>query len=143
VNTTSTYIIANEDEWSAFADTLLKQYPHVRIFLLFGDLGAGKTTFVKSICKALHVRDTVQSPTFSIVNEYCTEAGNRIVHMDLYRIQTAAELYELGLEDYLYSGDYCFIEWPELLPASFVEKNISVYIEHGVNNTRTVKLILK
>jgi len=99
-----------------------------RIFLFYGEMGAGKTTFIKSLCEVLGVDDNVSSPTFSIVNEYVLPDHN-VYHFDFYRIKKEAEALDLGYEDYLYSGDYCFIEWPEkiagLLPATYVEVRLT------------------
>lgn len=98
------------------------------IFSFNGKMGAGKTTFIKSICENLGVKETVNSPTFSIVNEYETNDGRIIYHFDCYRINNIQEALELGAEEYLYSGNICFIEWAEniasLLPDSVVEINI-------------------
>lgn len=142
MNQTQYHQICNESDWFRFGEEILKQFPACRIYLLFGELGSGKTTLVKALCRLLGVTDIVQSPTFSIVNEYRTETGERVVHMDLYRAKSFAELHDIGIEEYLYSGDYCFIEWPELLKEHITEKHISVYIEHADNNTRTVKLFI-
>lgn len=99
-----------------------------RVFLFHGDMGAGKTTLIKAICEKLKVEDFVSSPTFSIVNEYCTANGS-VFHFDFYRIKTESEAFDLGYEDYVYSGNYCFIEWPEkilnLLPPNFVRVRIT------------------
>jgi len=95
-----------------------------RVFLFYGEMGAGKTTLIKSVCKVLGVLDPVSSPTFSIVNEYLSDSES-VYHFDFYRIKNETEAYDLGYEDYLYSGNYCFIEWPEkianLLPERFVK----------------------
>lgn len=86
-----------------------------KIFLFYGDLGAGKTTFIKSLCAALGVKEPVTSPTFSIVNEYVAGA-NKIFHFDFYRLKNQNEALDMGYEEYFYSGAYCFIEWPEKIP---------------------------
>lgn len=92
-------------------------------------MGAGKTTFIKAICQVMKVTDTVQSPTFSIINEYRTETGAPVFHFDFYRIKKIEEVYDIGYEDYIYSGNYCFLEWPELieplLPKDAVRVRIS------------------
>lgn len=98
-----------------------------RIFLFYGDMGAGKTTFIKELCAQLGVQDVVSSPTFSIVNEYTT-GKLTLYHFDFYRLKQETEALDLGYEDYFYSGNYCFIEWPEkipnLLPAGYLKINI-------------------
>ena len=95
-----------------------------RIFAFYGEMGAGKTTFIKAVCKILKVEDNVSSPTFSIVNEYLSQEGEKIFHFDFYRIKNENEAYDMGCEEYFYSGNHCFIEWPEkihnLLPSKLV-----------------------
>lgn len=120
-----------------FVVTLIQSnFPKAKVFLLKGDLGAGKTTFVKAFADALSCKDTVQSPTYSIVNEYQSTSGNSIYHFDLYRIKNAAELFDVGFEDYLYSNQYCFIEWFEisipLLPEDCVRIRITLKGESRV-----------
>ncbi len=86
-----------------------------KIFVFHGDMGAGKTTFIKSLCEALGVKEAVTSPTFSIVNEYRSE-NVKIYHFDFYRLKNQTEALDMGAEEYFYSGNYCFIEWPEKIP---------------------------
>ncbi len=107
------YPVAGERVLEKVARDILQHYAEEKIFLFYGELGAGKTTFIKHFCRLLGVTDTVQSPTFSIVNEYRTGEEDLVYHMDLYRMESAGEIQDLGLEEYLYSGRYCFIEWPE------------------------------
>lgn len=99
------------------------------VFAFHGDMGAGKTTFIKAICEELGVEDVINSPTFAIVNEYRSASSELIYHFDFYRIQKVEEAYDFGYEDYLYSGALCFIEWPEkideLLPGNTVHVNIT------------------
>ena len=109
------------------------------VFAFRGNMGAGKTTFIKAICEELGVEDVVNSPTFAIVNEYRSdETGELIYHFDFYRINKLSEAEDIGTEDYFYSGALCFIEWPEkieeLLPGDVVEVNIS----ENPDGTRTV-----
>lgn len=103
-----------------------------KIFVFEGDMGAGKTTFIKSIAKALGVGDLVSSPTFSIVNEY-DAAGQPVYHFDFYRINDLREAYDIGYEEYFYSGNICLIEWPQkitpLLPGSYIKIEISIVSE--------------
>jgi tRNA threonylcarbamoyladenosine biosynthesis protein TsaE len=100
-----------------------------KIFLFYGDMGAGKTTLIKSLCECLGVQETVTSPTFSIVNEYEGEK-TRVFHFDFYRLKNQNEALDMGYEEYFYSGNYCFIEWPEkiadLLPPHYIRINIQV-----------------
>ncbi|MFD0751029.1 tRNA (adenosine(37)-N6)-threonylcarbamoyltransferase complex ATPase subunit type 1 TsaE [Mucilaginibacter calamicampi] len=111
------------------AQQLLSYAGDTRIFLFHGDMGAGKTTLIKSVCAELGVAASVSSPTFAIVNEY-ERAKDRIYHFDFYRLKNQTEALDMGCEEYFYSGDYCFIEWPEkipdMLPAHYINITISV-----------------
>ena len=110
------------------AKNLLENFPDERIFAFYGKMGAGKTTFIKSICAFMGTTDPITSPTFSLVNEYNTLKGI-VYHFDFYRLKDQEEAFDIGLEEYLYSRNYCFMEWPEkidsLLPESFVSVEIS------------------
>lgn len=101
-----------------------------KVILFYGEMGAGKTTTIKAICKALGVEEEVSSPTFSLVNEYVTNKGETVFHFDMYRIDSEDEVYDMGYEEYFYSGNICLVEWPEkipnLLPEKYGEVNISV-----------------
>jgi tRNA threonylcarbamoyladenosine biosynthesis protein TsaE len=112
------------------AKQLLEQFPGQRVFAFYGKMGAGKTSFIQAICRVLDTPDNVTSPTFAIINEYATTDGHVVFHFDFYRIKDLEEAYDLGYEDYFYSGSYCLIEWPEkiesLLPQSFVRVDIEV-----------------
>jgi tRNA threonylcarbamoyladenosine biosynthesis protein TsaE len=107
---------------------MLDENPSGRVFAFYGQMGAGKTTFIKAICSELGVSDIVQSPTFSIINEYKTKAGELVFHFDFYRIRSIIEVFDIGYEDYLYSGNYCFIEWPELVESLLPENTVRIYI---------------
>ncbi len=112
------------------AEELISAFPQQRVFAFYGKMGAGKTTFIQSVCRVLGTNDNVTSPTFALINEYKTSDLSSIFHFDFYRIKNIEEAFDLGYEDYLYSGQYCFIEWPEkiepLLPEHVVEVNIEV-----------------
>ncbi|MEW6469760.1 MAG: tRNA (adenosine(37)-N6)-threonylcarbamoyltransferase complex ATPase subunit type 1 TsaE [Bacteroidota bacterium] len=112
------------------ARQLLGEHKGKRVFALYGAMGAGKTTFIKALCRELGVTDDASSPTFALVNEYHTAQGDKIFHFDLYRIKNLAEALDFGADEYLYSGYYCFIEWPEkieeLLPPGTVRLRIDV-----------------
>ena len=109
-----TYTSAGLDELDKVAGQILDKYPKKRLFAISGPMGAGKTTFIQALCRKLKVKDTVTSPTFSIVNEYLTKAGEPVYHFDLYRLRKPEEMLDIGYEDYFYSGKYCFIEWPQV-----------------------------
>ena len=99
------------------------------VFAFYGKMGAGKTTFIKAVCEQMGVEDTVTSPTFAIVNEYETANGRPIYHFDFYRIKKVSEAYDMGCEEYFYSGHPCFIEWPELIEEVLPEETVNVTIE--------------
>ena len=110
------------------ARKLLGEFPDDRFFAFFGKMGVGKTTLIKEICAELGVNDNVCSPTFAIVNEYTDGAGEPVYHFDFYRMKSVAEAYDIGYEEYFYSGCYCFTEWTEkveeLLPERYVRVDI-------------------
>lgn len=99
-----------------------------RVILFSGEMGAGKTTFIQALCRALGVSQVVNSPTFALVNEYFTGSGESVFHFDLYRINKQEELLDIGYEDYFYSGSLCLVEWPEKAPDLMPEKALWVNI---------------
>ncbi len=100
------------------------------IFAFYGKMGAGKTTFIKAICQELGVEDVITSPTFAIVNEYRSASTSELIyHFDFYRIKKIEEVYDMGYEDYFYSGALCFIEWPELIEELLPDDAVKVKIE--------------
>ena len=110
------------------------------VFAFYGKMGAGKTTFIKAVCEALGVTEVVNSPTFSIVNEYRSETpGELIYHFDFYRIKKIDEVYDMGYEDYFYSGAVCFIEWPELIEELLPGEAVKVEIAEQEDGSRIVK----
>lgn len=111
------------------------------VFAFHGEMGAGKTTFIKAICENLGVKDVINSPTFAIINEYLSGTGDLIYHFDFYRIKDEREAYDFGYEDYFYSGNLCFIEWPELVESLLPPDTINVYIKETETGTRTVEII--
>lgn len=110
------------------------------VFAFVGGMGAGKTTFIKAICQNLGVEDVINSPTFSIVNEYRSESGELIYHFDFYRINKIEEVYDFGYEDYFYSGSLCFIEWPELIEPILPKDTVTVNITVNNDGSRNVKI---
>ena len=110
------------------------------VFAFYGGMGAGKTTFIKAVCEELGVEDVVTSPTFAIVNEYRSEtSGELIYHFDFYRIKKLEEVYDMGYEDYFYSGATCFIEWPELVEELLPEDAVKVSVAETEDGCRSVK----
>ncbi len=124
------------------AEELLAATAGKKVFTFQGDMGAGKTTFIHALCDALRVKDVVSSPTFSIINEYETEQGNTVYHMDLYRIKSEQEALNAGVEDCLYSGNTCFVEWPEKAPGIFPDDTLQVSIISTGTNTRKLSINL-
>ena len=111
------------------------------VFAFYGKMGAGKTTFIKAICEELGVTDVINSPTFAIANEYRSdETGELIYHFDFYLIKKLDEVYDMGYEDYFYSGALCFIEWPELIEEVLPGDAVKVIIEEVEDGTRSVRL---
>lgn len=111
------------------------------VFALYGKMGAGKTTFVKALCQELGVEDVVTSPTFAVINEYRSDiAGELIYHFDFYRIKKLEEVYDMGYEDYFYSGALCFIEWPELVEELLPGNTIKVTIEELEDGSRKLTM---
>ena len=111
------------------------------VFAFYGKMGAGKTTFIKALCKLLGVEDEVNSPTFAIINEYRSETTAELIyHFDFYRIKKLEEVYDLGYEDYFYSGALCFIEWPELVEELLPLDAKKVTINENSDGSRTITL---
>lgn len=110
------------------------------VFALYGKMGAGKTTFIKAVCEELGVEDVITSPTFAIVNEYTisNHKAQSIYHFDFYRIKKLEEVYDMGFEDYFYSGSLCFIEWPELIEEVLPEDAVRVTITENPDGSRTI-----
>ncbi|WP_373522726.1 tRNA (adenosine(37)-N6)-threonylcarbamoyltransferase complex ATPase subunit type 1 TsaE [Aquiflexum sp.] len=111
-----------------------------KIWIFKGDLGAGKTTMIKSIAKVVGIEDRVSSPTFSLVNEYWNDKGNVFYHFDFYRLEDPAEAMEIGVEEYFYSGNHCFIEWAEKIPGYLPLDFILIEIEVQENDNRKITL---
>ena len=120
------------------ADAMVKLAGDIKIWIFFGEMGSGKTTLIKCLCSYLGVLDTMSSPTFSIVNEYLAANNQRIFHFDFYRIKNEEEAYDIGTEEYFYSGSYCFIEWPEKIPSLIPHPHIHVSITSESQTSRTI-----
>ena len=110
-----------------------------KVFAFYGKMGAGKTTFIKAICEELGVNDVITSPTFAIVNEYTADNDTPIYHFDFYRIKKLEEVYDMGYEDYFYSGNLCLLEWPELIEDILPEDVTKVTITEQEDGTRLVE----
>lgn len=108
------------------------------VYAFYGEMGAGKTTFIKAVCEALGVTDVVNSPTFAIINEYSRPSGEPVYHFDFYRLKQSQEAFDLGCDDYFSSGHTCFIEWPEKIEAYLPDDCIQVYIQQLPDGSRRV-----
>ena len=140
MSNSSQFQIKTLDDLDKAAEWLIERCSNTRLFAFYGAMGSGKTTFIKAICKQLGAVDVVNSPTFAIVNEYATEQDDWLFHLDLYRIEDPTEAYDFGIEEYLDSQKYCFLEWPEKIE-SILDKDIQrVYITVLDDDTRMVKL---
>lgn len=132
--------IENTEKISFAAKQFVENMGGSRVFAFYGKMGAGKTTFIKAVCECLGVEDVITSPTFAIVNEYTSEeSGETIYHFDFYRIKKLEEVYDMGYEEYFYSGSPCFIEWPELVENLLPEDAVKVTIEEQEDGSRVVR----
>lgn len=121
-------LVVLKDGQQASPTDVLEVYPDKRVYALRGQMGAGKTTFTKALCEAMGTEDVVNSPTFAIVNVYEDKDGEEIYHFDCYRLKSVAEAMDFGAEEYLYSGQYCFIEWPEMIEEILPEDTVDINI---------------
>ena len=121
---------------------LLSVSANYKVFAFHGEMGAGKTTFIHAVCQLLKINDVVGSPTFSIINEYNTDVGNIVYHLDLYRLKDEPEAIAAGVEDCLYSGNLCMVEWPEKAPGIFPHDTIHCYLRSTGNNERKLQINL-
>ena len=119
------------------ARTFIENMGDHTVFAFYGHMGAGKTTFIKAICEALGVDDVITSPTFAIVNEYTAQDGP-VYHFDFYRIKKLEEVYDMGFEDYFYSGELCLIEWPELIEEVLPSDAVKVSIQEKEDGSRAI-----
>ncbi len=125
---------ATLDDLNAVSEAILAAALETKVILFFGEMGAGKTTLIKNMCKLLQVTDQVSSPTFSLVNEYYADAAKLpVYHFDFYRLEEEEEAMDMGYEEYFYSEGYCFIEWPEKIPSLWPETFVKVSISAHEN----------
>ena len=135
-------LIFTLDKIQQAAKDLLAATTLYKVFALEGEMGAGKTTFIHALCEAMGVTDSISSPTFSIINQYKTLSGQTVYHMDLYRIKDEQEAINAGIEDCLYSGNACLVDWPEKIPAVFPAETLYITITAVDTNTRKLQINL-
>ena len=133
-----TFKIGSVEALSEVSDYLISLREEADVIAFYGSMGVGKTTLIKNLCHRMGVTDEVNSPTFAIVNEYVTEEGESVYHFDFYRIKKLEEAYDIGYENYFYSGNLCLIEWPEMIESLLPEKHIRVEIQHGESDNERV-----
>ncbi|MBQ2342157.1 MAG: tRNA (adenosine(37)-N6)-threonylcarbamoyltransferase complex ATPase subunit type 1 TsaE [Bacteroidaceae bacterium] len=131
--------IKSLDEIQQAADDFVAAMGDNTVFALYGPMGVGKTTFTKAVCERLGVKDNITSPTFAIVNEYRSTTDELIYHFDFYRIKKLEEVYDMGYEDYFYSGAICFIEWPELIEELLPLDAVKVTLSENSDGIRSVR----
>lgn len=134
-------IVFTIDEIESVAKQIIAQHPE-KMILFHGEMGVGKTTLIKQLCKTLGVNSATSSPTFSLVNEYETTTNQIVYHFDFYRLKTEMEALDMGADDYFYSGNWCFIEWAEKIPNLIPEEHSVVTIELCPDGKRNLKLTI-
>lgn len=132
--------INSVDELPDAADMIIDETENRNIVAFYGPMGAGKTTLIREICARLGVEDTVTSPTFALVNQYLAGNGNTIYHFDFYRIDDPREAFDLGYEEYFYSGDLCLVEWPEKIEELLPDDTMKVRIEIADEDSRIITI---
>ena len=135
-----TLILKSLSDLNIIADKFLRLMRDKKVFAFFGPMGVGKTTFIKALCNELGVVEIVTSPTFALVNEYQTGSGEIIYHFDFYRINKIEEVYDFGYEDYFFSGNYCFIEWPDKIAEILPENVVFVQMVENEDGSRTINI---
>jgi len=133
--------ISSAVELQEVAKKIVTTFGSKKVVLFYGEMGVGKTTLIKELCKFLGVKEVTNSPTFSIVNEYLTKEGGVIYHFDFYRINKEEEVLDIGYEDYFYSKNYCFVEWPEKIPNLLPDNTVKIHIELKENNNRLISVV--
>ena len=132
-------VVSNISGLPAAASALLGEHKTSRIFALYGEMGAGKTTFIRELCRELGSVDNVVSPTFTLVNQYLDDKGEPMYHFDFYRINSISEVFDFGIEEYLTGESYCFLEWPEKIEAILPEGTVIVRITVEADGSRTIE----
>jgi tRNA threonylcarbamoyladenosine biosynthesis protein TsaE len=133
-----TYNSVGLNDLRRVAEEIVSCAGNTNVWLFHGEMGAGKTTLIKVIGKVLGIQDSITSPTFSIVNEYQVNTQKKVFHFDFYRIKNEEEAYDIGTEEYFYSGHYCFVEWSEKIPGLIPERRADITITIKDNTHRTI-----
>lgn len=136
-----TFSIPTEKDIESTARDFLTLLERHKVVAFYGEMGAGKTTFIKALCRVLGVEGAVTSPSFSLVNEYEGSDGQIIFHFDFYRLKNVAEVFDMGYEDYFFSDHYCFIEWPEKVADVLPDHRLDVRIEEEEDGSRTLNVL--
>ncbi|MFV0377170.1 MAG: tRNA (adenosine(37)-N6)-threonylcarbamoyltransferase complex ATPase subunit type 1 TsaE [Mangrovibacterium sp.] len=126
------------DDLPQAAKQFIASFPNERLFAFYGKMGAGKTTFIKALCRTMGSVDNITSPTFALLNEYDTKLPQKVYHFDFYRLKDMTEAMDLGFDDYVDSGNYCFMEWPERIERLLPEHLVEVHIEETSPDSRTI-----
>lgn len=134
-----TLIINNLESIHDVARQFIEKIGDKRVLAFYGKMGAGKTTFIKAVCEVLGVTDVITSPTFAIVNEYTDGEGAPVYHFDFYRIKKIEEVYDMGYEDYFYSGNICLMEWPELIEDLLPDDALRITISEAADGKRQIE----
>ena len=140
---TKNFIVNNINDLDIISSNIFKFTKNYKKFAFFGEMGVGKTTLIKFLLTNLGVNDNVTSPTFSIVNEYVNDCFESIYHFDFYRIKSEKEAYDIGIDEYLSSDNYCFIEWPNNIESFIDDQFVYIYIDTIENNKRNIMIKYK
>jgi len=131
--------ISSLSDINKVAEKFIEAHPSDRLFAFYGKMGSGKTTFIKALCEKLQVVDYVTSPTFALINVYETKQSGEIYHFDFYRIKRLDELFDLGYEEYFFSDEYCFVEWPEMIEPLLPSNAVKVTISETESGSRVIE----
>lgn len=134
------FTISSEDQIDKVAEDFLPLLKNHKVVAFYGEMGAGKTTFIKSLCRRMGVEGHVTSPSFAIVNEYAAQDGKVIFHFDFYRLKNVEEVFDMGYEDYFFSNHICLIEWPEKVADFLPTDRLDVFITADSNGKRSLKV---
>ncbi|MDA3880633.1 MAG: tRNA (adenosine(37)-N6)-threonylcarbamoyltransferase complex ATPase subunit type 1 TsaE [Prolixibacteraceae bacterium] len=132
--------IENIDKIDVAARSFIEKMGQHKIFAFYGQMGAGKTTFIKAVCKELGVEENITSPSFALINEYSSTKSGSIYHFDCYRLKDSEEAFDIGAEEYFYSGNLCFIEWPERIEDLLPENTVEVQVTVADDQSRVIEI---